>query len=184
MGFRWAAPRLTVAGVSFVEAAHAARGFVRRVAEENFEALTESEYREATKGQQAEVHQPELIDFDNDQGETIAQSASDDSVQDACMESRTIILHCRNIRASRNLGQIEAIGGSIPQLSHWCVEVRNKFLDNISCNLLLTTVERFAVFSANYAQMMKTPRLPLSKTTTESFYTLSSESEIERSSWR
>lgn len=53
MGVPRAGPRVAVAGVKFVEAAHAARELVQDVAGENFEALMESEYLEATKGQQA-----------------------------------------------------------------------------------------------------------------------------------
>jgi hypothetical protein len=143
MGVRWAGPRVAVAGVKFVGAAHAAREFVRAVAGENFEALTESEYLEATKGQQATrdpkaEEAPDLTDLDDKQVKGIVQSTGDGNGQDACMEPRTVILHCRNVRASRNLGQIEVIGGLIPQLSHWCVEVCGSSLNNMLFNLLLT----------------------------------------------
>jgi len=144
MGVRWAGPRVAVAGVKFVGAAHAAREFVRDVAGENFEALTESEYLEATKGQQATRdptvgEAPDLTDLDDEQVKGMVQSTGDGNRQDACMELRTVILHCRNIRASRNLGQIEVIGSLIPQLSHWCVEVSGSSLHSMLFDLLLTT---------------------------------------------
>lgn len=135
IGVRWAGPRVAAAGVKFVNASHAARDFVREVAEEKFDALTESEYVAATtNGAQAttmmdveaeeeeEVHGLVALD-DDDRFKGIVQSTGDGEGWDAGMEPRSIILHCRNMRVSRNLGHIEAIGELLPQLSHWCVEV-------------------------------------------------------------
>ena len=142
MGFRWAAPRATAVGVKFVSASHAAREFVRDLAEQNFEALTESEYREITAGSSgnervtglgsnaeadADADAGNLIDLeDGERLATIVRSTGDGDKDGgreeeiACVEKpRCITLHCRNIRASRNLGPLEALGAPIPQLSHW-----------------------------------------------------------------
>ncbi len=142
MGVRWAGPRVAAAGVKFVDASHAARDFVRKMAEERFDALTESEYVAATtKGVQAttrmdreaeeeeEVHGLVALDDDDDDDrfKGIMRSTGDGEGCDAGVEPRSIILHCRNMRVSRNLGHIEAIGGLLPQLSHWCVEVCGSF---------------------------------------------------------
>ena len=137
MGVRWAGPRIAAAGVKFVEASHAARDFVRELAEEKFDALTESEYLAVTNGQQAtmmdleaeeETHALIALDDDNDDRfKGMVQSMGDGEGWDVGMEPRGIILHCRNMRVSRNLGHIETIGGLLPQLSHWCVEVCRSF---------------------------------------------------------
>ena len=125
MGVHWAGPRVTAAGTRFVEASHAARDFVRQVAVENFEALTESEYREATDTQSEATIKAEhdLIELDDDQAIAIVRSTSDSDGQDVAMKPRDIRLHCQTIRASRELLQMADLGGVIPQLSHWCVEV-------------------------------------------------------------
>ena len=136
IGIRWAGPRVASAGVKFVGASHAARDFVRELAEEKFDALTESEYLGVTNGQRAtmmdlqaeETHDLIALDDDNDgRFKGVVQSTGDGEGWDASMEPRGIILHCRNMRVSRNLGHIEAIGGLLPQLSHWCVEVCGSF---------------------------------------------------------
>ena len=125
MGVHWAGPRVTAAGTKFVEASHAAREFVRQVAVENFEALTESEYREATNTQPEATNKAErdLIELDDDQAKAIVQSTRVSDGQDVAMKPRDIRLHCRTIRASADLLQVVDLGGVIPQLSHWCVEV-------------------------------------------------------------
>lgn len=125
MGARWAAPRVSAATGQFMDASYAVRDYVRRLAEENYEPLTETEYREATGDiQQADKTEAKLIEIGDEEVEAIVAPMDNDSKGcETVLECRKINLCCQTIRASRKMLQTEAFAGPLPLLSHWCVEV-------------------------------------------------------------
>ena len=137
MGARWAGPRVAKATTTLVEVAHEARDWVRDLTEERFEPLTEAEYKEATEsGKRSTIIETEiaLIDFSDGEKEDLIRSTlggaseadkahGNGSRKAGEPRQKPIKLRWNSIRASRDVVPTEAFGGSIPQLSHWAVEV-------------------------------------------------------------
>ncbi|KAI4159630.1 MAG: hypothetical protein LQ342_006468 [Letrouitia transgressa] len=139
MGLHWAAPRASAALNKTVEASHAARDFVRELAVEKFDGLTEAEYRDVVHHESSgdSKTEPNLIDFsDGEADELVTASKGDrEQVEDELKtEPRRIRLHCRNIRASRDIPHMEALGAMTPRFSHWCVEVDGLFCELRAAN--------------------------------------------------
>ena len=116
--------------------AHAARDFVREKAADEYEVVTEEEWRDVVGdsdkkwGEEEEEEEENLIEFSDEEDEKKGEvTRRNDIGRERRVEDRgkpkTIRLFVQTIRMSRNGGVLgtEVFGSPFPFLAHWGVEV-------------------------------------------------------------